>query len=110
MSISTLLLVLSPIYVKPGQCILVGSQEVCALQADTAPSTSSRSPTVIHSCHYGDLERPDTQGASKGWNHMMITLKDDGSKVETLVKSYGPLDEHKKECELDVRKLQTINK
>ena len=109
MNIAAILMVLSPIYVKPGQCILVGSQEVCALQTDAAPASKPPRPTVIHTCRYGELEKPEVKDA-KGWSYVMITLKDDGSKIETIVKSYGPLDEHKKECEEEARKIQNLAK
>lgn len=110
MNVSSLLLVLSPIYLKPGQCLVVGSQEVCAMQADAPASAPPvAKPTIIHTCRYGDLENPDVKDA-KGWSHIMISLKDDGSKVETMVKSYGPLDEHKKECEAEARKVESRSK
>jgi hypothetical protein len=110
MNVSLLLLVLSPIYLKPGQCLVVGSQEVCAMQSDaTAPTAPVAKATVVHTCRYGDLENPDVKDA-KGWSHIMITLKEDGSKVETIVKSYGPLDEHKKECEVEARRVESRSK
>ena len=106
MNISSILLILSPIYVKPGQCILVGSQEVCALQAESAQTATSSLPTVLHTCSYGNLDHPENHGATKGWRRLMIRVKEDGTKIETIMKSYGPLDEHRKECENEIKKVR----
>lgn len=91
----------APIYLKPGQCLLVGEQQVCALKDDATTSRPAPRPgheQTMDLCRYGAMENMEPKDA-KGWSLVRVTIKDDGSKVETIINSYGPLEEHKKECE-----------
>lgn len=93
------------IRLKPGQCILIGSQEVCAMRPDDPAAVSAPAaprPTMIASCKYGD--RADAEGM-KGYTLFRIGVKDDGTKAETAVKTYGSMPADKAECERDAERL-----
>ncbi len=95
-----------PIRLKPGQCILIGSQEVCAMTPDAAAAAAPTTPrpTLMASCKYGD--RADEPGM-KGYTLIQIGLKDDGTKTETAVKTYGSMPADKAECEREAYRLDT---
>ena len=92
------------IHVRPGQCILVGSQEVCALRCDDAAATPAPAPrpTTMATCKYGP--RPD-DAAMKGYTLVQMIIKDDGSKHETVIKTFGSMPADKAECEREARRL-----
>ena len=91
-----------PIHLKPGQCILIGSQEVCALKGDDPNADVKPKPTKLATCKYGD--KGDEPGM-KGYTLYQIVIKEDGSKTETSVKSFGSLDNDKADCEKAAREL-----
>lgn len=75
-----------PIYVQPGQCIMVGSQQVCAMaQPGTLQPAKS---DVIYVCRFGkyaDAETPEM----KTWELIQLRVNDSGTKVETNLKNFG---------------------
>jgi len=94
---------MAPIYLKPGQCILVGGQQVCALMEDKKGVDSSGAeipkPLYMKVCKWGAAD--DAHEGVKGYGLYQIVVKDDGAKVETLLKSYGPVDQAG--CEKDAK-------
>lgn len=92
------------IRLKPGQCIFIGTQEVCAMSPDQAATAEAAKPRPIYmpTCRYGD--KTDEPG-SKGYALVQIQLKDDGTKTETVVKTYGSMEKDKHECERDAQQL-----
>ncbi len=86
-----------PVYLRPGQCVIVGAQQVCAMQVDaTTAATPKVTATKLASCRYG--ERIDDANL-KGWTLYQVVIGDDGKKTETAVKSFGNFDSDKAECE-----------
>jgi hypothetical protein len=92
------------IRLRSGQCIFIGSQEVCAMTPDESARTEPAKPrpTLIATCKYGD--RADSPGM-KGYTLFQVALKDDGTKTETSVKAYGSMPKDKAECERDAAQL-----
>ena len=93
----------SPIWLKPGQCILVGGQQICA-QIEDKSGTNPLVPekpkvTVMNICKWGAAD--DAHEGVKGYGLYRVMIKEDGTKVETLVKSYGPVDQEG--CEKDAK-------
>jgi len=105
LSISSFLLLIStasvgfaqmaPIYLKPGQCILIGGQQVCAMMGDKIGADGSvqdpPKPLTMKVCKWGAAD--DAHEGVKGYGVYQVVVKDDGSKTETLLKSYGPVDQ-----------------
>lgn len=88
------------IYLKPGQCILVGGQQVCALAGD---SSADHKKAPLYVCRYGmheGAEIPDL----KSYALFQVAFRDDGSKVETLIKQFGPTA--KDQCEKEAEKRE----
>ena len=91
-----------PIYLKPGQCILVGSQQVCAMQVDQ-PEAQTMKTQLLYVCRYGmnaGSEVPDL----KSYALFQINLQESGTKFETQLKNYGPSDKGKQACEAEADK------
>jgi hypothetical protein len=96
------------IYIKPGQCILVGAQQVCALAADV-PGAPSHTTSVLHLCQYGI--HPGAEVANlKTYAVMQVMMRDDGAKVETPLKHYGMNDADKAACEKEADRLNAEGK
>lgn len=78
-----------PIYLQPGQCILVGSQQVCALQTSTAAGTTIGSDVqTIYACRYAIHKDAETSDI-KSYALFQIVTRGDGRKTETSLKNYG---------------------
>ena len=93
-----------PIYLQPGQCIIVGSQQVCAMNSDQ--SAAVLKPSILWTCRYGTQggEIPDL----KSYALYQVRINPSGTKNETLVKSFGPND--KEACEKEAQQRQTQEK
>jgi hypothetical protein len=75
-----------PIYIPPGQCIMVGTQQVCA-QVSNATTTPLKAD-VMYVCRFGmfaDSETPEL----KSFELIQIRVTDQGQKVETNLKNFG---------------------
>ncbi len=96
------------IWLPPGHCIVVGSQQVCAVKPADAPGTGTDGNAPknrqMHLCKNGFAHEADA--SMKGWAHVIVTVNPDGKKLgQEVIKTYGPLG--KKECDADVAKEQT---
>ena len=91
------------IHLRPGQCIYIGAQEVCAMRADDPASIpAAPRPTTLASCQYGDKAN---EPGMKGYTLTQVTIKDDGTKTETVVKSFGSMPKDKADCEKEAARL-----
>lgn len=75
-----------PIYLQPGQCILVGSQQVCAMKTDAVEPKVA--PQTLYVCRYGmhsDSEVPDL----KSYSLVQIITSSSGVKSEVKLKNFG---------------------
>jgi len=96
-----------PIYLQPGQCILVGGQQVCAMQVGQAAEVAK--PDTLYVCRYGvhaGSEVPDM----KTYALFMVRLDPSGHKTETLVKNYGVADSDKTACDSESERRQAAQK
>ena len=82
-----------PIYLQPGQCILIGSQQICAQKADTAGASTK---TLMHTCVYGHHAGTDLPDL-KSYALIQTTTTDDGRKNEVVIKDFGV--KGKEDCE-----------
>lgn len=89
-----------PIYIQPGQCILVGSQQVCATKDGTAGQEGT---TTIHACRYGKHDGSDIPDLAS-YALLQIMVRGNGVKTETVVKNYGPSG--KDDCEKDAERYR----
>ncbi|MGE0174733.1 MAG: hypothetical protein AB7T49_18215 [Oligoflexales bacterium] len=87
------------IFIKPGQCIVVGTQQVCAIKEDGPATPTINQNRALTICKFGsyDSEEPKT----KGYALFLVQVKEDGSKTETLIKSFGPAG--KADCEKETK-------
>lgn len=93
----------TPIYLKAGQCILVGTQDVCAMAADQ-PGNATGKLTTLNLCRYGlhpGAEIPNLK------NHALfqVVTTSTGSKTETLIRQYGINDSDKDACQKEADRL-----
>lgn len=93
----------SPIYLKPGQCILVGSQEVCAMQGDS-PTANKVAQDVVHVCRYAMNPGAEISNI-KNYAVVRITTTVSGAKSDTILKQFGISDGDKAACEAEVERL-----
>lgn len=96
---AALILAAATIFVNPGQCIFVGTQQVCAL--DAAAAVSSEPDNVLYVCRYGMHEGSEVAGI-KSYAVVQVAIKSNGAKLETPVKNYG--QNAKDACEKDAEK------
>ncbi len=75
-----------PIFIQPGQCIMVGSQQVCA-QAGPGGVQPVKSD-VMYVCRFGKHEGSETP-EMKSWALIQVRVNDSGTKVETQIKNFG---------------------
>jgi len=96
------------IWLQPGGCITVGSQQVCASRPDSPAPGAGQQPGVppvlpnklTHTCKNGITD--ETNPKLKGWAHILVVRAPDGKKIsEEVVKTYGPLGQ--KQCESDAQ-------
>lgn len=98
---------LSPIWLRPGQCVMISSQQICAenpTQPQNATTTTTVNPANVVDqrllvCKWGveDAAEPGI----KGWGLYQVKIMGDSSRQEVLVKSYGPAGQ--KECEASAK-------
>jgi hypothetical protein len=91
------------IWLQPGHCIVVGSQQVCSVKSGENGKTDPAAPKnrQMHICKNGITHESDPM--MKGWGHVVVTVNPDGKKLgQEVIKTYGPLG--KAECEADVAK------
>lgn len=93
----------TPIYLKPGQCVLVGTQDVCAMASDQAPSSTAKL-TTLHLCRYAlhpGAEIPNLK------NHALfqVVTTETGSKSETLIRQFGINDSDRDACQKEADRL-----
>lgn len=71
------------IYIKPGQCVMVGAQQVCASSTDAAATAGD----VTYACRYGEHRGGDLPGYK---TYGLVKLNNqDGKVTETLIKDFG---------------------
>lgn len=85
-----------PIYLQPGQCILVGSQQVCALQ--TSAVSTAGEPQTLYLCRFG-LHKGSEIPDMKSFEMFQVVIQPNGQKIETALKNYGM--NGKDQCEKD---------
>jgi hypothetical protein len=97
-------LAVEPVYLSPGQCILVGGQQICALASDAqAHGGAPAAPGVIHTDHvcryalHAHSETPDV----KNYAVVRVDTLGNGKKIEMIQKQYGVGDADKASCEKD---------
>jgi hypothetical protein len=78
----------NPIYLQPGQCIVVGSQQVCAIKPDATSTTSVASEKTLYACRYGQFKDADVTNV-KTYELVQVLFKPDGSKTEVELKNFG---------------------
>lgn len=98
----------TPIYLRAGQCILVGTQEVCSLAADQVGSTSPVTQ-LLHSCRYGTHPNQEIPGL-KSYALFQTMVSSTGAKVETLMRNYGTTDAEKETCQREADRLNEPKK
>lgn len=99
----------TPIYLRAGQCILVGTQEVCSLTNDQSTAISATTTQLIHKCVYGKhpgAELPDL----KSYALFQTMVSSNGVKVETLIRNYGTTDAEKNTCQREADRLNEAKK
>lgn len=84
MGTANLALAGEPIYVQPGQCVMVGSQQVCAMKGDATVAPGE----VTYACRYSEHKGGDLPGY-KTYGLVKIVGKADGSSSEVLIKDFG---------------------
>jgi hypothetical protein len=72
------------IYIKPGQCLMVGSQQVCATGSDAAASPGE----VTYACRFAEHRGGDLPGY-KTYGLIKLTTGTNGKVTETLIKDFG---------------------
>ncbi len=90
------------IWLKAGHCIVLGSQQVCALEND---QTKAEKPSNKHRdiCKNGVKDEADAK--LTGWAHVVITTGPDGKKLsEEVMKTFGPMG--KAACETHIANLR----
>jgi hypothetical protein len=92
-----------PIYVQPGQCIMVGTQQVCAQVQNPAVTTPDQEPKTIFTCVYGKHEGSDLPSL-KSYALVQTLLGPKGRKTEMVIKNYGV--EGKGDCEKEAERLR----
>jgi hypothetical protein len=73
-----------PIYVQPGQCIMVGAQQVCAAKVEGAAVVAE----VSYACRFGEHRGGDLPGY-KTYGLVKLTTGTNGKVSETLIKDFG---------------------
>lgn len=96
------------IWLPPGHCIVVGSQQVCAVKPADQPTTpgngSAPKNRQMHLCKNGIVHEADP--SLKGWAHVIVTISPEGKKLgQEVIKTYGPLG--KKDCDAAVAQEQS---
>ena len=89
-----------PIYVQPGQCIFVGTQQVCAVAADSEAKQIQRR---LHVCRYGDYKDSEVPEL-KSHALIEIMVTNEGKKIETPIKNFG--SNGKAACEKELAQMQ----
>lgn len=90
------------IWLQPGHCIVIGSQQVCAVKPGENGTAATQTNKQTHVCKDGIKDEADPN--LKGWGHVVITTSPAGKKLsQEVIKTYGPLG--KKECEADLAKF-----
>jgi hypothetical protein len=91
-----------PLYLKPGQCIHLGNQEICAMMTDVPGGPVKLN--IVHQCQYDfhpGRELPDL----KNWALVQVVIKADGKKVQMLIKQFGTGDKDKAACDQEATSL-----
>lgn len=73
-----------PIYVQPGQCVMVGSQQVCAMKADALGTPGE----ITYACRYSEHKGGELPGY-KTYGLVKIVTKAQGASSEILIKDFG---------------------
>lgn len=95
----------APVYLKPGQCVQIGSQEVCAMQTDaTTGKVVTAANDVVHICTY-DLHKGAEIPNLKNYAVIRVVTTPDGYKTETILKQFGISDPDKANCDAEVARL-----
>jgi hypothetical protein len=88
------------IFIKQGQCIVVGTQQVCAIKDDDTKVPSINQNRAMSICKFGSYDSDEPK--VKGYSLFLVQIKEDGSKTETLIKNFGPAG--KEDCEKETKK------
>ena len=92
------------IFVRPGQCVTVGSTEVCASLPDQAQCVQTQVATNgdhIFTCQY-DLHPHAEMPGLKTYALVRTTVPASGKPIDTIIKNYGITD--KLTCESEAEK------
>jgi hypothetical protein len=99
---------LSPIWLRPGQCVMISSQQICAENPGQTQQGSTTTTTVdpakmvdqrLFVCKWGAED--SSEPGIKGWGLYQVKIMGDSSKQEVLVKNYGAAGQ--KECEASAK-------
>jgi hypothetical protein len=94
-----------PIYLRAGQCIIVGTQQVCAMAADVPVDSKQQ---ILYVCRYGMMPGAELSDLKSYALFQVQVNGQTGAKSETIVKNYGPND--KEICEKEAEKRQAAVK
>jgi hypothetical protein len=93
-----------PIFISPGQCIMIGSQQVCATRSE-GPAPEAKH--IIHVCRYSDYKDSEIPSL-KSYALIEVVINDSGRKTETITKNFGP--NGREACEQELEKLNSDKK
>lgn len=89
------------IMLSPGQCIMIGSKEVCAMSSGGTVASQKPQKTQ-HVCRFG--KHADSEvGNLKTYQLIEIVTQANGYKSETPIKNFGNID--KEGCEKEAARL-----
>jgi hypothetical protein len=74
------------VFIQPGQCIVIGTQQVCAMKPDAV--TEPTAAKTIYVCRYG-MHKDAEVSNMKSHQLFQVVVKPDGSKSEIALKNFG---------------------
>ncbi|NDE17309.1 hypothetical protein EBZ80_20500 [bacterium] len=90
-----------PVYLQPGQCVMVGAQQVCAMKPDASATPAPNEVNYV--CRYSEHKGGDLPGY-KTYGLVKVTTRADGSSREILIKDFGIRGKEKCEQAAEDRK------
>ena|GEM_PF-1746967 len=90
-----------PVYLQPGQCVMVGAQQVCAMKPDASATPAPNEVNYV--CRYSEHKGGDLPGY-KTYGLVKVSTRADGSSREILIKDFGIRGKEKCEQAAEDRK------
>ena len=103
------------IFISPGQCIVLGSQQICALNQNNLQPPGSvqpvpaEPPRVLHLCRYGHYQESEVPDL-KSYQLIEVTVAATGITREINIKNFGPNGKDACEKELKEKEKENIRK